>query len=362
MTMERAAGRREALRMAGLAAVFWAGMELWTQGLTAMRGSPLALRYVPGHVVGVAIACGLSFAGYLALRSVRERRGPVRALAVVAVLGVSATLFAAAMPLIHVFTPMLRSDDGYSLRLFAWESLYWLTPFGLWVLLVLVVESGRRERRREANLSEALIAAREAELRALHYQVNPHFLYNALNSIATLVLDRRNAEAEAAILRLSAFFRASLTRDPLGEVRLADEIAQQRLYLELEELRFPDCLRVSVDLPDDLADAEAPSLILQPLIENAVKHGVHAPGRETLIEITVRRDGEILRLQVADNGPGGAGAAGTGVGIANVRRRLAARFGARAAIVAGPHPERGYVATLTMPLRFATRPDPGGAA
>ncbi|WP_296598049.1 sensor histidine kinase [Phenylobacterium sp.] len=345
--------RREGLRMAGLAAVFWTGMELWTQVLTAMRGSPLPLRYAPGHVTGVLIACALSFAGFAAIRAVRSRRGPVRAAVTVAVLATSAVLFAASMPLIHQFTPMLRSDDGYSLRLFAWESLYWLTPFGLWVLLVQVIESGRRERRREANLSEALIAAREAELRALHYQVNPHFLYNALNSIATLVLDGRNAEADRAILRLSAFFRSSLTRDPLDEVRLADEIAQQRLYLALEELRFPDCLRVRVDLPPDLADAETPSLILQPLVENAVKHGIHAPGRETLIEIVARRDGPSLRLQVADNGPGAGAAGGTGVGLANIRRRLAARYGEAASVTAGPHAERGYVATVTIPLRFA---------
>lgn len=346
--------RRDWLRTLGVAAVFWCGIELWTLVVTATRGSPLPARYIPGHVIGVLVACAVSLAGYAALRSVRGRSTPVRAVVAVAVVAVSAPLFAATMPAIHLVTPMLRSDDGYTLRLYAAEALYWLTPFAFWALAMTALESARRDRAREASLSAALVAAREAELRALHYQVNPHFLYNALNAIATLILDGRNAQAEAMVLKLSQFFRASLVRDPLAEVRLADEVAQQRLYLELEEQRFPDCLRITVDVPDVLADAQVPSLILQPLVENAVKHGVHAPGRETRIEIAASAKGDALILQVSDNGPGGAGASGTGVGIANVRKRLVARFGERARIEAGPHPERGYVATLTLPLRLGT--------
>ena len=349
----RSAWRGEWALTAAMALVFWTGMELWTLILQAMRGSPLPGRYWVGHVVGVVIACGLSLGAFAALRSVRDRSRLVRGAVAVAALLTCASLFAASMPVIHVFTPMLRSDDGYGLRLLAWESLYWLVPFALWILLALVLESGRKARVREANLSSALIAAKEAELRALHYQVNPHFLYNALNAIATLILDGRNAQAERMVLRLSAFFRSSLTRDPLAEVRLADEVAQQRLYLELEELRYPDCLEIVVDVPPELADAEVPSLILQPLVENAVKHGVHAPGQPTRIEIAAHGEGDSLILQVIDNGPGGGGPAGTGVGIANVRKRLEARFGHRAGIEAGPHPERGYVAAITLPLRFA---------
>ncbi|TAJ69490.1 MAG: hypothetical protein EPO51_22480 [Phenylobacterium sp.] len=345
--------RREWLQTAAIALVFWTGMELWTLILTAMRGSPLPMRYAAGHVIGVMIACGLSLAGFAALRAVRDRSSTVRGAVAVAALLTSAPLFAAAMPAIHVFTPMLRGDNGYGLRLLLWESLYWLVPFALWLLLVLVLESGRKARVREANLSAALIAAKEAEIRALHYQVNPHFLYNALNAIATLILDGRNAQAERMVLRLSSFFRSSLARDPLSEVKLADEVAQQRLYLELEELRYPDCLEIVVDLPPDLEAAEVPSLILQPLVENAVKHGVHAPGQQTRIEIAARASGELLVIQVVDNGPGGGGPAGTGVGIANVRKRLEARFGSAAGVDAGPHPERGYVAAISLPLRFA---------
>jgi len=352
---DRAIVRREWIQTAAAALVFWVGMESWMLVVMAVRGSPLPARYFLGHVTGVVIAVAINLAGFAALRAVRHRPAAVRGAVAVAALIVSAVVFAATMPLIDFFTPMLRAEYGYGLQLLLAESLYWLVPYALWLLLILVLESGRKARLGEANLSDALIAAKEAELRALHYQVNPHFLYNALNAIATLILDGRNAQAERMVLRLSNFFRASLVRDPLAEVKLADEVAQQRLYLELEELRFPDCLRVVVDIPDDLGAAEVPSLILQPLVENAVKHGVHAPGRETRIEIVARAEAGMLVVQVADDGPGGGGSGGVGVGVANVRRRLQARFGSAAGLEAGPHPERGYVATLSMPLRFAGR-------
>lgn len=320
--------------------------------VTAARGAPLPGRYALGHLIAVVAAVGISMAGFAALRSVRLRAALLRGAVTVAALVTSAVLFAATMPVIHQFTPVLRSENEHGMQLLLAESLYWLVPYGLWLLLVLVLEGGRKARVREANLAEALIAAKEAELRALHYQVNPHFLYNALNAIATLILDGRNAHAERMVLRLSAFFRSSLSRDPLAEVRLADEVAQQRLYLELEELRYPDCLEIVVDVPADLVDAEVPSLILQPLVENAVKHGVHTPDRRTRIEIAAHAQGDTLVIQVADNGPGGGGPSGTGIGLANVRRRLEARFGPRAGVTAGPHPQRGYVAAVRLPLRF----------
>lgn len=349
---ERSVARRECVQTGAIALVFWIGMESWMLVVTAARGSPLSSRYALGHVIGVLIAAGISILGFAAARAVASRPAPVRVGVAVSAVVVSAGLFAAAMPLIHLVTPMLRSEYGYGLQLLLAESLYWLVPFGLWILLVMVLESGRQARMREASLSAAMVAAKEAELRALHYQVNPHFLYNALNAIATLILDGRNAHAERMVLRLSAFFRSSLSRDPLAEVRLADEVAQQRLYLELEELRYPDCLEIVVDVPADLVDAEVPSLILQPLVENAVKHGVHTPDRRTRIEIAAHAEGDTLVIQVADNGPGGGGPSGTGIGLANVRRRLEARFGRRAGVTAGPHPERGYVAAVRLPLRF----------
>src|SRR5690606_13935264 len=117
-------------------------------------------------------------------------------------------------------------------------------------------------------------AAQAAELRALRYQVNPHFLFNTLNSLSSLVMTDKKEEAERMIINLATFFRTSLTGDPTEDVPLYEEIRLQRLYLDIETVRFPDRLKVEVDVPDPLRTACVPGLILQPIVENAVKYGV----------------------------------------------------------------------------------------
>lgn len=192
-----------------------------------------------------------------------------------------------------------------------------------------------------------------AQLSALRYQLNPHFLFNTLNSIAALVVENQPTKAELMIRRLSTFLRGGLATDPLISIPLAAEIAQQRLYLEIEQTRFPDRLAFRFDIPDALAGALVPSLILQPLVENAVKYAVAPSGGLTTISISAREDNGALRIDVRDDGPGlGASEAGAGIGHANVRQRLAAEFGDQATFEAHAA-ERGYRVSLRLPLRRA---------
>ena len=116
--------------------------------------------------------------------------------------------------------------------------------------------------------------AQEAQLRALRYQINPHFLFNTLNSLSSLILSKQTDTAERMLMNLSTFFRATLSADPTADVSLDEEIKLQRLYLDIEQIRFPDRLSVEVDVPDALLAARVPVLILQPIVENAVKYGV----------------------------------------------------------------------------------------
>jgi hypothetical protein len=228
-------------------------------------------------------------------------------------------------------------------------SLFWIAPFAIWVAgnLVLLREGEiRRRDRRMATLQEQ---AREAEIRALRYQINPHFLYNTLNTVATLILDRRNDAAEAAVLRLSDFFRASLAQPPTQDVRLGDEIALQQLYLSIEQLRFEEALHVSIDLPPDLIDAIVPNLILQPLVENALKHAVPTPDKPLRLRIAATRQGERILIEVADNGVGDAGAKGFGIGLANVADRLRTRFGESATLSRHKGAD-GFRAQLSFPI------------
>jgi len=224
----------------------------------------------------------------------------------------------------------------------AWAALY--------LALCYAAEVGALERR-AATLRAA---AQAAELRALRYQVNPHFLFNTLNSLSSLVMTGRPEAAEKMIINLANFFRTSLSGDPTADVPLAEEIRLQRLYLSIEQVRFPERLIAEIAIPDALNDACVPGLILQPLVENAVKYGVSRSRRPVTIGIGARLDGASLVLTVHDDGESepaeAADKPGVGVGLANVRDRLTARFGEAAGCRWGPAPEGGYTVTLTMPL------------
>ena len=235
-----------------------------------------------------------------------------------------------------------QAGNGYFFFI-AWATLY--------LALSYAAEIGALERR----TADLRAAAQSAELRALRYQVNPHFLFNTLNSLSSLVLAGRNKQAEQMIINLATFFRTSLTGDPTEDVPLAEEIRLQRLYLDIERARFPDRLLVSVEVDDALAAACVPGLILQPLVENAVKYAVSRSRRAVTIRIAAWQDASGLSIAVEDDGDAidaALGDASTGVGLRNVRDRLTARFGDLATCRWGPRPAGGFAVTLTLPLVY----------
>ena len=249
-------------------------------------------------------------------------------------------------------TPAMQRQR--TLRLIADGLVTWYFFFAAWASFYLAMSSAGRLRQAERRAAAAEGQAQAAQLRALRYQVNPHFLFNTLNSLSSLVMARRPEEAEEMIVNLSTFFRTSLTLDPADDVTLGQEIAFQRLYLDIETVRFPNRLRVAVDVPEGLESARVPPLILQPLVENAIKHGVARTREPVTVTIAAREEDANLILTVEnDRGPDGAaapGESGTGVGLANVCERLAARFGGAADCEAGPLPGGGYRVTLSLPL------------
>ena len=174
--------------------------------------------------------------------------------------------------------------------------------------------------------------AREAQLRMLRYQLNPHFLFNTLNAISTLVLEQETRKADAMVNRLSAFLRYSLDSDPTQQVTVADEVAALRLYLEIEQVRFEERLTLDFHITEAAERALVPGLLLQPLVENALKYAVVPRAEGGTIAIAGRIHGTWLELEVSDDGPGlpvGFDVDGdAGVGLANVRDRLARLYGA----------------------------------
>jgi signal transduction histidine kinase len=173
--------------------------------------------------------------------------------------------------------------------------------------------------------------AHEAQLQALRYQINPHFLFNTLNAISTLIVERKNPDAEKMVARLSDFLRLTLDQGTDVEVPLAEEMDFVRRYLHIQQIRFGDRLATTFDVDADTLSACVPPLLLQPLVENAVRHGVMPREDGGTVTVEARRVGHTLHLRVADDGPGPPSDAdldaSAGIGLPNVRKRLHALYG-----------------------------------
>jgi signal transduction histidine kinase len=205
-----------------------------------------------------------------------------------------------------------------SYLLLCWTGIYFGIKF---------YESAQQQR--EATLRAAALA-QEAQLKMLRYQLNPHFLFNTLNAISTLILDNENRTANQTVMRLSEFLRYTLDQDPMKKVTLRQEVEAMNLYLTTERLRFGERLRLEFAIEERALEALVPSLLLQPLIENAVKYAVSPSEQGGAIRIEGRARGAMLELAVADDGPGlnadAAPGAGRGVGLRNTRERLAVLY------------------------------------
>jgi hypothetical protein len=234
----------------------------------------------------------------------------------------------------------------------------WLFFFAAWSAFYIAMVAQSEAHGAERRAADAEAAAQVAQVRALRYQINPHFLFNTLNSLSSLVMTNRTDRAEAMLLALSTFFRTNLSLDPGANVTLAEEIDLQRLYLDIEKARFPDRLHVEIDVPQELEQARLPALLLQPIVENAIKYGVSKSRKAVLIRIEARHlDDHRMVVEVSNRLKNGgkedhpaATHEGTGLGLANVCQRLDARFGSRSSCRFGPMSGGGYKVSLTMPV------------
>ena len=191
-----------------------------------------------------------------------------------------------------------------------------------------------------------------AQLQALQSQVQPHFLFNAHNAVLSLIDLGRNAEAAEALSHLNAILRSSLLRETPEKVPLAEELKTVRSYLALQQIRFSDRLQVRFDTSPEVMGTLVPNFLLQPLVENAVHHGI-APMREGgIIETSVHRKGTILCLRVHDNGSGQASSAtaGHGIGLRNLRERLEHLYPGRHRFEACPGVSGGFEVNITIPF------------
>lgn len=261
-------------------------------------------------------------------------------------------------PLVLTVPEVHELDSNKRIRYVLDGSVVWLFFFLAWSAFYLASKAQHEALGAQRRLADAESAAQAAQVRALRYQVNPHFLFNTLNSLSSLVMTGRTDRAETMLLALSTFFRTSLSLDPGADVSLAEEIDLQRLYLDIEMARFPDRLTVGIDVPPDLEQARLPALLLQPIVENAIKYGVSKSRKAVVIRIQARPvDNRKMVVEISNRLKHGgkdelpaATHEGTGLGLANVSQRLEARWGHRASCRYGPMSGGGFKVSLTMPV------------
>jgi LytS/YehU family sensor histidine kinase len=226
----------------------------------------------------------------------------------------------------------------------AWSALY----FGINFYIIL--------EQRADELLKLESQASSAQLAMLRYQLNPHFLFNTLNSISTLVLLKQTERANAMLSRLSSFLRYTLVYEPTAQVTLAQEVETLKLYLDIEKMRFEERLKTEFDVDPAVSKARLPSLLLQPLVENAVKYAVTPQEEGAEIKLEARLVGDRVRIVVSDSGPGLNGPvpatiSSTGVGLANIRDRLAQAYGDDQMLEYGSRAGGGFAVTLELPYR-----------
>jgi two-component system, LytTR family, sensor kinase len=229
-----------------------------------------------------------------------------------------------------------------------------------WSLLYFGFKFYESQRAQEKALLRAVSLAQEAQLKMLRYQLNPHFLFNTLNAISTLILDNENQKANNTVTRLSEFLRYTLDQDPMKKVTLRQELEALDLYLSTERLRFGERLHLEYAIEEEALAALVPSLLLQPLLENALKYAVSPRELGGTVRIEGRVREGLLELAVIDDGPGmrdGPPASERrGVGLANTRERLAVLYGENCRFaVLGSRP--GLRVDMALPFEAAT----GGA-
>jgi two-component system, LytTR family, sensor kinase len=238
--------------------------------------------------------------------------------------------------------------------LLAWSALYYMINFFLQI------------EEQNDQMLQLESQATQAQLAMLRYQLNPHFLFNTLNSISTLVLLKQTEPANAMLSRLSSFLRYTLVNEPAGRVTVAQEVETLKLYLEIERMRFEERLRTRFQIESGIEAALLPSLLLQPLVENAIKYAVSPQESGAEITIAAQLVGPNLRITVSDTGPGlqsggssnrltgvtfdGGEQVSTGVGLANIRDRLAQAYGEDHRFETMEPPEGGFAVLIELPF------------
>ncbi len=333
--------------------LMWAALALWTVVYIAWTMDwvlqPMAfaveraLRRVPVCLIGAGF-CLLIGGG---LKRIAPRPLATR-IASAAGFSLVAALAEAAISQIAFYVLVPRWGSANLVDWIANAMLvFWI--FAAWSALYFALAADASARANLTELARARSALMDARHRALLQQIDPHFLFNALNTLSGLVMDGDARGAERVIVALSALMRDRLKLEPVAFHRLGEELALQKAYLDVQAARFPDRLRLVADVSPGLLDRTVPAHILQPVIENVFTHGVSQSSDVVTVTVTAEMTAAGLCLRVRDDAKGGTRHTGTGVGLANVRDRLALLHGPAGRIEAGPISPNGWQVEILLP-------------
>lgn len=299
-------------------------------------------------ILGAALCFGMA---HLLDRSGRPLMRVTLGLIGALLMSIIVTLFGLTMN--RIIFPVPNADPISFPETAQWV-LVWYGYFLAWTGTQLAMTYHWAARDEQIRATEMDSARQRAEISALRYQLNPHFLFNALNSLSCLVMEGRKEVAEQALVNMADFVRAALTSAPDGMVPLAEEVRLQQIYLEVEQTRFGDRLSFDIDVPSPVRRVQVPALILQPLVENAIRHGVSQTEDPVRVRISAADVGGAVKISVCDDArstepPRKADSARSGVGLANVFQRLKLQYGGGATLDTRRIAEGGFEAVITIP-------------
>jgi hypothetical protein len=355
LNTSRPSRQRRPLRNATVAIIlaFWIFYFFGTTAIVfAMNPSETRNLYVPRVVVSVA---GVVISFIMVWVQNRLQNSTLSRRAIVAL------AMAVAAPLLHFYANFVVFSQFFprwtpgppSWAEFTQDYFFRLWIFGSLSGIILALSYAADIREREERIHALQALAHSAHIRALRNQLNPHFLFNALNSIVSLVSRSRGGEAELMTENLADFLRTTLALDPEKIIPLSEEVRLQELYLSIEKVRFPDRLQISFDIPDELEGVQIPALITQPLIENSIKYAVARSTQPVQLRIRAESsNGQVLIIIEDDGGDAGAQRTkGARMGLSNVAERLNAHYGDEARLDAHAKAEGGFVNIIAIPLQ-----------
>ena len=331
-------------------AIFTLGLlSSWHAG--ALHDKPYEWNYLPmmlaSDLVAMLLTAALVIWSYQ--RLVQQAFSNVQLL-----LGI-ALLAALYIPAENAFWMLLWDKEIVDIRMLIGNLDTSVLAFFVWTACYLTVLLYQQQLQRLAQTSALSLKIQQLELQALSHQLNPHFTFNALNSVCALLEAHRYDDAETMSEQLATFLRYSLSKSPDSLVQLADELSAINAYLQLQKTRFGDKLKVNCQIDDTLKRQRIPALLLQPLVENAIKYAVATRKQGATITISGAREHDSLHLCISDDGPGSqlqANSGGAGVGLDNIRNRLLQHFGDNAKLNIGASPQ-GFKVDICLPWQTA---------